>query len=272
MQENQPQAENQLQVIVRESGLETTKAQVILEKFQDYFRMAADWEVKAHALVVTDAGQTAEMKMARDGRLFLQKRRTEVENTRKQLKEQALREGKAIDGIANILKALIVPIEEHLDRQEHFVEIKQAEEDARLLAEARTRSEEERLAKEKAEAEEHERVRLDNIRLRAEAEERERAIAEESRKHQAELDKAEAERKSIEEKARKERETAALAVKQAKDKAEAERKKTEAANQKLSAAKTEIKEMKAEVKTHQSREIECPFCHKKFTPAEVNQA
>jgi hypothetical protein len=45
------------------------------------------------------------------------------------LKEQALREGKAVDGIANVLKALIVPLEEHLDKQERFVEIRAEEQD-----------------------------------------------------------------------------------------------------------------------------------------------
>jgi hypothetical protein len=55
---------------------------------------------------------------------------------------------------------------------------------------------EERIAKEKAEAEERERIRLENERFKAEAEERERIISEEKKK-------LEAERKAIEEKAKK---------------------------------------------------------------------
>ena len=78
------------------------------------------------------------MKLARVGRLFLMKKRTAIETVRKELKEQALREGKAIDGIANVLKALIIPIEEYLKKQEDFVVLKEA---ARIEAE---RAEEER--------------------------------------------------------------------------------------------------------------------------------
>lgn len=36
--------ENQLEVIVKESQLEATKAKFILDKFQDYFEIAAEWE------------------------------------------------------------------------------------------------------------------------------------------------------------------------------------------------------------------------------------
>src|SRR5437868_2781361 len=97
--------------IVRESGLGKTKADIVLERFQDYFRIASEWERKSRMLSVTRADQITEMQMARDGRLFLKEKRTEVERTRKTLKEESLREGKAIDGIANVLKGLIEPIE-----------------------------------------------------------------------------------------------------------------------------------------------------------------
>src|SRR3990167_280317 len=117
--------ENQLQVIVKESGLDTTKAKYILENFQNYFEIASEWEAKAKMLKVTNASQVTEMKMAREGRLFLKEKRIDIEKARKRLKEEAMREGKAIDGIANVLKAVIEPIENYLDRQEHFVEIEE---------------------------------------------------------------------------------------------------------------------------------------------------
>jgi hypothetical protein len=40
-------SENQLQLIVRDSGLEPTKAQYILDNFQEYFAIASEWETKA---------------------------------------------------------------------------------------------------------------------------------------------------------------------------------------------------------------------------------
>ena len=119
--------ENQLAVIVKESGLEQTKAQVLLSNFSNYFEIAAEWENKSKVLIVTDESQKAEMKMAREGRLFLKEKRVNVEKTRKELKDQSLREGQTIDAIAKILKNLIEPIEEHLEKQEKFIEIKEAE-------------------------------------------------------------------------------------------------------------------------------------------------
>src|SRR4030043_2249062 len=127
--------DNQLQTIVQSSGLDKIKADFILQQFQDYFKIAGEWDLKAKSIVVTDESQTTDMEMARVGRLFLKEKRVAIEKARKSLKEQALREGKAIDGIANVLKALIVPIEEYLDKQEHFVEIKAAEEAERIRIE-----------------------------------------------------------------------------------------------------------------------------------------
>lgn len=162
--------ENKLELIVKESGLEQTKANIILEKFKDYFKLAAIWEIKAKTIIVTQEDQRADMQMARIGRLELREKRIAIENTRKELKEQSLREGKAIDGIANVLKALIVPIEEYLEKQENFVKIKAEAENQAKLIEYERKVELERIAKEKADKEEQERIKAENDRLKKEAE------------------------------------------------------------------------------------------------------
>jgi hypothetical protein len=117
--------ENKLVLLVEESGLDKTKSQVLLEKFSDYFAIAAEWEVKAKTIVVTHAQQTEIMEIASVGRKFLKDKRCAVENTRKELKEASLREGKTIDSIATILKNLITPIEEYLKEQEDFIVIQE---------------------------------------------------------------------------------------------------------------------------------------------------
>jgi membrane protein involved in colicin uptake len=282
--------ENQLEVIVRNSGLEVSKAKYILEQFQDFFALADDWSIKSKTLVVTRPDQTAEMAMAREGRLFLREKRIAVENARKGLKEQALREGKAIDGIANVLKALIVPIEEYLDKQEHFVEIQEEAKREQIRLEIEKRIEDERIAKEKADAEALEKARIENEKLKAEAIEREKKakaereaqekklkaerekaaakqreqdeiLAKERAKARAEQDKAEAEKRATAEAARKEK--AAQEAKVAAEKAKLEekaRKEKEAAQKKLDAERKE-KERLAELLKNQ---IECPNCHHKF--------
>lgn len=239
--------EGQLLVIVKESGLEGAKAQVLLDNFSAYFQIACEWETKAKAIVVTDANQVAEMKMARVGRLFLREKRIAIEKTRKSLKEQALREGKAIDGIANILKALIVPIEKHLEKQEKYVEIKEAEEAKRKQEEADKKAEEERIAKEKAEEEERERMRKENERLKEEIKEREQKITEQ----QIEVVKVEEEKKEQEKGIKKERKDMERAI-------DEERKRYD---RDLITARAEAEEVK---KKAEARMVECPFCHRSF--------
>ena len=294
--------ENQLAIIVKESGLEKTKSQALLDQFSDYFQIASEWEKKASMIVVADASQVSDMKMARIGRLFLREKRIAIERTRKQLKEQALREGKAIDGIANILKALIVPIEEYLEKQEKFIEIKAAEEAERARIEAEKKAEEERIAKEKAEAAERERIRKENERVKKEAEEKERAMAAERAKAKAEAEKqraifaeqkakAEAERKKREaeriayekkvqaekeeadRKARAEKEMQAKIIAEQKAKAEVEKERQERIiaelKAKADAEKVRLKKEKETAekaaKTRLDSMIKCPFCHKSFT-------
>ena len=215
--------ENQLEVIVKESGLSETKAQIILKKFQDYFMEAARWELKAKTIFVVDAKQTDDMAEARKGRLFLRAKRIDVENTRKELKEECLREGKAIDGIANVLKALIIPVEEYLDRQEKFIEIKAAEraEEARLLGEKIM--EEQRIEKERVEAQRQVELMKENERLKKEAEEREKQIkAEREAQEKIQKERESKLKKEAEEKIKIEREAKEKLEQQIKEKEKAE--------------------------------------------------
>lgn len=264
-----PPAQSPLQEIVASSGLDATKAKYILEQFQNYFELASEWELKAKRIVVTNASQTADMNMARAGRLFLRQKRLDVENSRKALKEQSLREGKAIDGIANVLKALIVPIEEHLERQEFFVEIQEAKKAEAERIAAEKKEEEDRIAAEKAAAEEAERNRIDNERLRKEATEREKQMAAErtlARQQQerqaaellAQQQAAEKERKRQTEELRKQQEEAQRRQLQERQKAQAERDRIQKeADEKLVAERRKAAEnLEAERKAREKAEAE----------------
>jgi len=127
---------NKLILVAQESGLQEDKIQNLMSSFGDAYREARDLVKGAKEIVVEDENQTEEMDQARELRLELKHIRTKkVEEVRKKLKEQSLREGKAIDGMANIIKALIVPAEEYLLNQEKFAERMQAEKDNRVEAE-----------------------------------------------------------------------------------------------------------------------------------------
>lgn len=287
---------NQLAVLVEKSELDATKAKVLLDNFSDYFDIAAEWELKAKTIVVTDVTQKDDMKMARTGRLILRGKRTKIENTRKEMKANALREGKAIDGIANVLKALIVPIEEYLDEQEHFAENAAKAEVARVQAEMEAKAEAERIAKEKAEREEQERIRVENARLKAEAEKAEaerlrkeqeleaerKRVSDEAAAKEREIEKeraaveaarieaerkAQAEKQAIEDAARKEREAAAVEAKRIADEAAAKQAEiTRLAAEQAAKLQSEIDAKNKAEADRLAREIECPHCHKRFIP------
>lgn len=103
--------------------------------FREAFAQAEKWRVQALAINVTSADQKTEMKMARAIRLTLKEIRVSAEKTRKSLKEDALRMGKAIDGVNNLLLAAIVPLEKHLEEQERYGERLAEAERLRLHAE-----------------------------------------------------------------------------------------------------------------------------------------
>lgn len=196
---------------ITKSGLALTsaKAKELLATFEDYFDIAAEWEEKVKNIIVTDETQTREMAMAREARLFLREKRLAIEKTRKRLKQDALNEGRAIDGIANILKAVIMPLEDYCMEQEKFVQIR----DAKIAEEKRIQEEKEaeRLRLEQAEAErkEQERIRIENEKLKEQARQQEENLRQEQeeRRRQERLrlkEKADTQRKIDEEKRKRE--------------------------------------------------------------------
>lgn len=119
--------ENQLVVAVKETGLKPNKVESLLENFADDFNKAKKLVNASKDIVVTDESQVDKMAKAREARLELKNVRIDVEKTRKELKEESLREGKAIDGASNLIKALIIPVEKHLEKQEKYAEVKELE-------------------------------------------------------------------------------------------------------------------------------------------------
>ena len=174
--------QNQLALFIQEADIEPEMGSFLIEKYKDHFKLAAEWAKKAKSIIVTDESQTVNMQMAKTGRLFLRKQRLEIENTRKMLKAGALKECQCIDRLSNFLKDVIIPTEEHLDRQEHFVEYREKAKQDAIKLEVEARMERERIEKEKADAEALAKAQAENARLRKESEAKEKALAEERRK------------------------------------------------------------------------------------------
>lgn len=263
------QTEEKALQIVKESSLSSDEANRLHEAFKPYFAQAEEWVSQARQIQITDASQIEEMTKARKARLSLKNIRIEVENRRKELKEESLRKGKAIDGMANVLKFLIEPIEEYLEKQEKFVEIQEKERLDKLESERKMilsdlgvvensfydlrkmpQEQFEALVKQANEAKQ---LREEAVKRELEeAKKKEEAEAEERRKQAEEKAKVEAEAKRLAEEARKiEEEQAKLRAEKAKLEAEQKAKAEAEAKEKArieAEKKAEEKRLKDEEK------------------------
>lgn len=213
-----------------------------------FFEEAEEWKNRAAAIVVTSADQVEEMEKAREARLALRRIRTETEKHRKELKNESLMKGRAIDGMANIIKYLIEPIEKHLEDQEKFVINQEKKRIAEMVEnrlsilekyEANTdyinieEMPEEAfqefvdLSKRKFEERQADEKRIEEERLQAEKEERERiaAMEKENAKLKKEADERERIEKERQEADRLEREKIERAKQAELDKLEKEKEK-----------------------------------------------
>jgi len=265
--------QSQLVTIVESSGLEPESANGLKLAFAPLFEQAEHWRQQVATIKVTDVSQVREMKLARESRLALREIRIKADKTRKALKEDSLRRGKAIDGCYNVLEFLITPLEKALLDQEQFAERKEAARKAAIKAEreaamlpyspdlaafnfeemaeatfaallAQTKAAHEAKIEAARKAEEDRIARekaeaAERERIRQENERLKREADEREKQMRAEREKAERERKAAEEAARKEREAIEAKAKAEREKAEAEARKEREAREKLEREKRE---------------------------------
>ncbi len=126
--------ENQLIKVISDSKVEQSTALSLQNAFLPFYDNLLSWSEKAKTLVVTDASQVREMKMAREGRLALRDIRIAANKKRIALKEDSTRYGKAVQNVYNLIDDLCTPAEKHLEEQEKFVEIQEENRKAELKA------------------------------------------------------------------------------------------------------------------------------------------
>lgn len=244
----------QIQVVVREQNIEPASAASLMESFGPMYEEASSLVEIAKTINVTDPTQVTEIRDAREVRLALKKIRTKCENRRKELKEDALRYGRAVDGVANVIKLMTEPAERRLMDMEKIAERIEAERKAKIAEE---RSEELRrfqmdpshfnlgeMSEEEWEsirdgAETAYNKRLEQERIRKEeAEAKAKADAEERERIRAENERLRAERAEQDKKLRAEREAREkieAEARAARAKAEAEEKAAKAAEERRKA-------------------------------------
>lgn len=116
---------NELILVVEQSGLEKTKSQKLLEMFTPYFNRMSEIETKINGLNKTDP-QKEDIKIAREIRLALKNNRVASEKVKDDSKAAILIEGRLIDNMNNIIKNTSKGLELQCEQIEKDAEIKEA--------------------------------------------------------------------------------------------------------------------------------------------------
>lgn len=115
------------EVVTETPPLDTMKRADTLTLFGDSKAQFEKLKVTAETLVITDASQVSEMKIARETRLALRKVRVAIEHRRVELVEGLKKQTGAIDKQARELRQSIEPLEARLQDQEDFAIRQEAE-------------------------------------------------------------------------------------------------------------------------------------------------
>lgn len=112
----------ELIAVVKDAGLTGPGAQSLIEAFGPDFEAAHKLCVEAAQITVTDAAQADAIERSRVLRVDLGKIRRASEKRRKELKEDSLRTGQAIDKVAKVVALMTETAEAKMLENEKFVE------------------------------------------------------------------------------------------------------------------------------------------------------
>lgn len=127
-----PEDKQEMLAVVSANALPLEASASLQASFAPAFAEARAIIEQSRNIVVTDASQRLQIKLARDYRHALRDIRVSSDKARKVLKEESLRRGKAIDGFYAILLHLTDTEEKRLQAQEDFAELQEAKRIAAL--------------------------------------------------------------------------------------------------------------------------------------------
>ena len=117
---NEPTHAVEVTRVIQTSGVTEQTGLNLQQSFLPFFELLDGMEQEAKSIVVQDEHDTQSMERARQVRLQLRDIRINADKKRKELKENSLREGRAIQGVYNIIEYVVKPLEEHLGKQENY--------------------------------------------------------------------------------------------------------------------------------------------------------
>ena len=112
----------EFEIIISENNVDKPSISGLLDVFQPFLNSVKKWQIESESISVTDVNQKKEMAEARRIRLELKNARVSIEKKRKLLKENLIRDGRIIDGFANVCKKIIEPLELRMQENEEFEE------------------------------------------------------------------------------------------------------------------------------------------------------
>jgi len=126
--------ENKLALVLEDKKLEIGEVQDELKIFTPFFDQVEKMKKACMSIVITDVSQMDKMQEAREKRLIVQKIRTSGEKEKDKGKKIPLRKCQAYDALFRYLREETQGIEDHLLKQEKFVEDAQNEAKDKLEA------------------------------------------------------------------------------------------------------------------------------------------
>jgi len=127
--------QDQLAIILKESGIEQTQAEPLINKFGTFYTDAIKITAQSKGIVIKDISQIDEMKKSREFRLSLKRIRTDADKIRVEMKEPFLRGANAVQLAYNGIEKITREEERRLEEQEKFVEKIEAEKKRRIEVE-----------------------------------------------------------------------------------------------------------------------------------------
>lgn len=103
--------------IATEHRVSQSSAEELQTAFMPFFQSAHELAQTSKTVSVTNIGQTQEMGRAKEQFKAVQKVLSETEKTRVEYKAESLQRGRAIDGMAHIIKHILEPVKLHLEDQ-----------------------------------------------------------------------------------------------------------------------------------------------------------
>lgn len=111
--------------IIEETGLELSKSAAIQNAFGNFYSKIAEWKSELPSVTVTAYDQGNKILKARELRLEVRTARLEITKLHKELKADALKEGRAIDAVKNFALTELEPLEEAFKLNENYIAIQE---------------------------------------------------------------------------------------------------------------------------------------------------